>query len=77
MDNRGVHQAMNSSGPPGTYGCACQAADARLCYIVRHDLDPAEDPLDDGRCECLCHEWRDWDDLYAEETALSGGNEHG
>ena len=45
-----------------SYGCACQAADARFCYIVRYDVDPADDDLDDGRCECLCHRWRECDE---------------
>lgn len=55
-------EPVNRSGEPESYGCACQAADARFCYIVRYDVDPADDDLDDGRCECLCHRWRECDE---------------
>lgn len=50
---------VNQSGPQGTHGCACLSTDARMCYIVRNDVDPADDDLDDGRCECRCHTWED------------------
>lgn len=52
-------ESSNREGPPGTYGCACVNTDARLCYLIRYDVDPADDSLDDGRCECLCHHWRE------------------
>jgi hypothetical protein len=52
-------EPVNQSGSAGSHGCACESADARWCYIVRYDIDPSDDQLDDGRCECLCHEWRD------------------
>lgn len=51
-------EPVNQSGPPGTYGCACAAAGARLCYLIRCDVDAADDDLDDGTCDCLCHRWR-------------------
>lgn len=49
--------------------CACQSADARMCYVVRYDIDPADDDLDDGRCECPCHTDEDFDDSEAEWDA--------
>lgn len=55
-------ESVNQSGPAGTYGCACKAAGSRLCYLVRYDVDPADDDLDDYRCECLCHQWSGCDD---------------
>lgn len=53
----------DTEGAAGTHGCACRSYDARWCYIVRYDIDPADDDLDDGRCECLCHEWSEHDEL--------------
>lgn len=49
-----------SNGP--SVQCACISPDARRCYMVRYDLDPADDDLDDGRCECACHHAEDDDD---------------
>ena len=52
-------ESVNQSGPKGTHGCACRSTCARLCYLIRYDVDPADDDLDDSRCECLCHTWED------------------
>lgn len=35
--------------------CACVSKDARWCYSIRYAVDPADDDLDDRRCECRCH----------------------
>lgn len=64
--NTKAHRTSNerdTGGPPGTYGCACKNLDARMCYVIRYDIDPADDDLDDGHCECLCHTWREEGDL--------------
>lgn len=59
---RPVEEATNTSGPRGTYGCACVTDSARLCTLLRYgrDIDSHEQYDDD--CECLCHQWRDDDD---------------
>jgi hypothetical protein len=46
----------DSSGPRGTYGCACRSRDARECIARRYPDLSAE------RCQCLCHDWSDEDD---------------
>lgn len=35
--------------------CMCVSADSRWCYLIRYDIDPASECMDDGRCECSCH----------------------
>jgi hypothetical protein len=30
--------------------------------MVRYDLDPDDDDLDDSRCECACHHAEEGDD---------------
>ena len=50
---------QNTSGPAGSYGCACVSDDARHCSLIRYGHNP--DP-DCQRCECLCHQWSDNDD---------------
>lgn len=50
----------DTSGPRGTYGCACPSRDGRICITLRYGEEAAEDLND--RCQCLCHEWDDDDD---------------
>lgn len=49
----------DTSGPRGTYGCACVSRDMRECILVRYR--GLFDNLHDY-CECLCHHWEDEDD---------------
>lgn len=51
----------DTSGPRGTYGCACPSRDGRICITLRYGEEAAEDLND--RCQCLCHEWDDDDEL--------------
>lgn len=39
----------------GGRGCACVHHSARMCYEIRYDMSPLDDP--EERCECLCHQW--------------------
>lgn len=50
--------------PAPSSECACQSSDARMCYIVRYDIDPSDDQFEDERCECSCHsdEWDDYEE---------------
>jgi hypothetical protein len=61
----------DSSGPRGTYGCACRSRDARECMARRYPdltLGPQPDDMDEyrylsaERCQCMCHDWSDEDD---------------
>lgn len=52
-DGLGVSEPRDTEGPHGTYGCACQSYDAKMCACLRHGEDATDDP-----CECLCHNWR-------------------
>lgn len=55
----GGHQIeRDTSGPVGTYGCACMSDDAVECAAIRYGMDHWGEA-----CECLCHQWRD-DDGY-------------
>lgn len=56
----GEDAPTNASGPAGTYGCACVHHSARMCYEIRYDLSPLDEP--EERCECLCHQWDEEDD---------------
>lgn len=58
-DTKAEESPQNTSGPTGTYGCACVSHDARNCSLLRYGVN--SDP-DCERCECLCHEWSDNDD---------------
>lgn len=49
-------------GEDAYQGCACAAAGARLCYLIRYDVGPADDEMDDGTCECSCHHWSECDE---------------
>lgn len=62
-------EPVNQWGPPDSKGCVCEAAGARLCYLIRYDVDPADDEgasylsaIDDGSCECACHHWSECDE---------------
>lgn len=58
-DLLGLAQERDTYGPRGTYGCACVSSDPRSCLVYRSDRLP-----DLGeQCECMCHEWRDDDEL--------------
>ncbi len=54
-------EETDTSGPRGTYGCACVSDSARMCTLLRY---PERDVCDTGddNCECHCHQWRDEDD---------------
>lgn len=56
-------ESVNRSGPSGTFGCACASTDARMCYLIRYDVDPPSECLTDDRCECLCHQWSEDDSM--------------
>lgn len=53
-----VNEGTDTTGPRGTYGCACVSRDARTCLIVRYGYRENMTRLDE-RCECLCHQWSD------------------
>ena len=55
---RPVEEATNTSGPRGTYGCACVSREARTCLIVRYGYRESMTGSDE-RCECMCHQWDD------------------
>lgn len=65
-----TEQPTNTTGPRGTYGCACASRDARQCVLLRYGYpDDDDDPRaaqDCGyhveACTCLCHEWQDDED---------------
>lgn len=59
----------NTSGPRGTYGCACVSRDASWCAKLRLGGDI------DEQCECLCHQWRD-DDKLLEPSADAYTRDH-
>lgn len=52
----GVSEPRDTEGPQGTYGCACQSYDAKMCVCIRYGEDATDDV-----CECLCHNWREQD----------------
>ncbi len=52
-------EAKDTSGPRGTYGCACAHHDGSMCAWIRYGGDGPEDP-----CECLCHGWPEDEDDY-------------
>lgn len=54
---RPADDATDTSGPRGTYGCACVADSAHACAEIRYGYRDLPEP-----CECLCHQWRDDDD---------------
>lgn len=54
----GPAEERDTSGPRGTYGCACVSRDARNCALLRYGYHDCGD----FRCECMCHEWGDDDD---------------
>lgn len=51
-----VGPETNTSGPRGTYGCACLDHDAVQCAAIRYGMDYLGEA-----CECMCHQWRDDD----------------
>jgi len=57
MVGRPVDEGTNTSGPRGTYGCACVADSAHACAEIRYGYRDLPEP-----CECLCHDWRNEDD---------------
>ncbi len=56
---RPADDATDTSGPRGTYGCACAHHDGSMCAWIRYGGDGPEDP-----CECLCHGWPEDEDDY-------------
>lgn len=46
----------DTSGPRGTYGCACMDRDSVQCAAIRYGMDHYGEA-----CECLCHQWSDDD----------------
>lgn len=54
-----LDEGTNTSGPRGTYGCACAHHDGSMCAWIRYGGDGPEDP-----CECLCHGWPEDEDDY-------------
>lgn len=56
-------EAKDTSGPRGTYGCACVSRDARECVLMREGYR-GDDAGYYDTCECLCHQWSDDDDEY-------------
>ena len=54
-----VNEATDTSGPRGTYGCACAHHDGSMCAWIRYGGDGPEDP-----CGCLCHGWQEDEDDY-------------
>ena len=50
-------EAKDTSGPRGTYGCACVSRSGHACAELRYGYREIPEP-----CECLCHDWRDDDD---------------
>lgn len=50
----------DTTGPRGTYGCACISGDSRACLLLRYGYQPNDEEPD--RCECLCHDWRKEED---------------
>ena len=56
---RPVDEATDTSGPRGTYGCACLDRDSVQCAAIRYGMDHYGEA-----CTCLCHQWSDDDDEY-------------
>lgn len=54
------------------YDCACVNADARVCYLIRYHVDPADDWSDGESCECPCHGVCQWDELEQDEHERAG-----
>lgn len=55
-----TEQPTNTTGPRGTYGCACTHTDPWICAhrgCGYSTIDGAGQ-----HCECLCHEWPDDED---------------
>lgn len=50
-----VNEGTDTTGPRGTYGCACLDRDARECMRMRYGFIG----YSSERCECLCHQWDD------------------
>ena len=53
-----VNEATDTSGPRGTYCCACLDRDSVQCAAIRYGMDHYGEA-----CTCLCHQWSD-DDEY-------------
>lgn len=64
----------NNHGPAGTYGCACQHADAVTCAEQqgddKHRLHQGDYPSATAPCTCLCHRWRAEDERLEQESGL-------
>ena len=56
---RPVDEATDTSGPRGTYGCACLDRDSVQCAAIRYGMDHYGEA-----CGCLCHQWDDDDESY-------------
>ncbi len=54
-----VDEGTDTSGPQGTYGCACLDRDSVQCAAIRYGMDHYGEA-----CECLCHQWSEDDDEY-------------
>ena len=55
--DRTAEPATDTSGPRGTYGCACVADSAHACAEIRYGYRDIPE-----LCECMCHDWRTDDD---------------
>lgn len=49
----------NTTGPRGTYGCACVSRDATECRRRRYGIVAGDVSHGAEECYCLCHEWDD------------------
>ena len=54
---RPVDEATDTSGPRGTYGCACLDRDSVQCAAIRYGMDHYGEA-----CTCICHQWSDDDE---------------
>ena len=52
-----LDEGANTSGPRGTYGCACVSRNAFACAEIRDGYCEEQ-----RRCECVCHNWEDDDE---------------
>ena len=56
---RPVDEATDTSGPRGTYGCACKSRDAAECHRRRYGIVAGDVSHGAEECDCLCHHWSD------------------
>lgn len=53
-----------TSGPRGTYGCACKSRDAAECHRRRYGIVAGDVSHGAEECDCLCHHWSDDDERH-------------